>query len=136
MKGLVKPPPFALNVALQGQQLIQHFRQPTAGGDHRSIGSGGVVVYRKGELSIARIDREWPHQVALPGNRCTGHTYVTIRLFCEGLSLCPRGHCFRRDGIDMNVFCFAERALAEHFHQARFGGEFIDPKDRPRWPRR
>ena len=93
------------------------------------------MVYRKGELSKATIDREWPHQVALPASRCTGRNYVTIRLFCEGLSLCPRGHSFRRDSIDMIVFCFAERVHAEQF-QARFGGEFIDPKDRPKWPSR
>ena len=93
------------------------------------------MVYRKGELSKGTIDRDWPHQVALPAHRCTGHNYVTMRLFCEGLSLCSRGHCFRRDGIDMNVFCFTERADAEQF-QTRFGGEFINPKDRPKWPGR
>jgi len=57
------------------------------------------VAYRKGELSKAAIDRNWPHQVALPEYRCSGHNYVTIHLFCEGLSLCPRGHFFYRDGI-------------------------------------
>jgi hypothetical protein len=35
--------------------------------------------------------------------------------------------------MDVNVFCFAERAHAEQFRE-RFGGEFIDPKDRPKWP--
>jgi hypothetical protein len=29
--------------------------------------------------------------------------------------------------MDMNVFCFAERAHAEQFRE-RFGGEFIDPR--------
>ena len=91
------------------------------------------MVYRKGELSKGTIDRQWPHQVALPAERCMGQHYVTIRLFCERLSLCPRGHTFRRDDIDMNVFCFAERAHAEQFRE-HFGGEFIDPKDRPKWP--
>jgi uncharacterized protein CbrC (UPF0167 family) len=93
------------------------------------------MVYRKGELSKGTIDRQWPHQVALPAARCAGGNYVTIRLFCEDqrLSLCVRGHSFRRDDIDMNVFCFADRAHAEQF-QARFGGEFIDPRDRPKWP--
>jgi hypothetical protein len=33
----------------------------------------------------------------------------------------------------MTVFCFAEREHAEKF-RARFGGEFIDPKLRPKWP--
>jgi len=71
--------------------------------------------------------------LALPEYRCSGHNYVTINLFCEDLSLCRRGHFFYRDGVGMNVFCFAERAHAEQF-LARFGGEFIDPKDRPKWP--
>jgi hypothetical protein len=92
------------------------------------------MVYRKGELEKRVIDREWPHQVALPAEGCSGQNYVTIQLFCDGLSLCPRRHFFRQDGADMNVFCFAERAHAEQF-QAHFGGEFIDPKDRPKWPR-
>ena len=45
--------------------------------------------------------------------------------FCEEqrLSLCTRGHSFRRDDVDMIVFCFAERPHAEQF-QARFRGEF------------
>ena len=71
--------------------------------------------------------------MALPAYRCSGGNYVTIRLFCKDLSLCDRGHSFYRDGMDMNVFCFAERAHAEQFRE-RFGGEFIDPKDRPKWP--
>jgi hypothetical protein len=91
------------------------------------------MIYRKGELSKDTIDRDRPHQVALPAARCTGHNYGRIHLFCEDLSLCPRGHSFRRDIIDMNVFCFAERAHAERF-RVRSVGEFIDPKTRPKWP--
>ena len=91
------------------------------------------MVYRKGELSKGTMDRQWPHQVALPAARCSGHNYVTIRLFCEGLSLCSRTHSFRRGDTDMLVFCFAERDHAERFRD-RFGGDFIDPKHRPKWP--
>ena len=93
------------------------------------------MVYRKGELSKGTIDRKWPHQVALPAAHCSGANHVTIRLFCddERLSLCVRGHSFRRDNLDMIVFCFAERAHAEQFRD-RFGGELIDPKSRPKWP--
>jgi hypothetical protein len=91
------------------------------------------VIYRRGELSKATIDRDWPHQVELPAYRCTGGNYVTIHLFYEGLSQCPRGHSFYRHGTDMNIFCFAEREHAEQFRE-RFGGEFMDPKDRPKWP--
>ena len=90
------------------------------------------MVYRKGELSKGTIDRNWPHQVALPAARCGGANYVTIRLFCEGLSLCRRTHSFRRDDMDILVFCFADRECAEKFRD-RFGGEFIDPKSRPKW---
>jgi hypothetical protein len=91
------------------------------------------VIHRRGELNKAAIDRGWPYQIALPAARCSGGNYVTIRLFCEGLSLCDRGHSFYRGGTDMTVFCFADRAHAEQF-RSRFGGEFLDPKDRPKWP--
>jgi hypothetical protein len=94
---------------------------------------GVAVVYRKGELSKGTIDREWPHQVALRADRCTGPNYITIRLFCEELSLCQRGHTFYRDGVDFRVFCFAERAHAEQFQQ-HFGGEIIEPKSAPNGP--
>jgi len=91
------------------------------------------MIHRSGGLSKDAIDRDWPHQVAVPARRCTSRNYETIRIFCEGLSLCPLGHSFYRDGTDMNVFCFADRAHAERF-LARFGGEFIEPKNRPKWP--
>ena len=91
------------------------------------------MVYRKGELTKATIDRQWPHQVALPAYQCRGHQYVTLHLFCEALSLCPRGHSFYRDDVEMIVFCFAELEHAEKF-SLRFGGEFFAPADRPRWP--
>src|SRR5205823_7658555 len=73
----------------------------SAGGDQL----GGAVVYRKGELSKGTIDRNWPHQVALPAARCGGANHVTIRLFCEDekLSLCVRGHSFRSDDVDVIV---------------------------------
>lgn len=92
------------------------------------------MVYRKGELSKSAIDRGWPHQVALEERFCTGHQYFTLRYFCEGLSLCDRGHCFCRDGSYFNVFCFAEATDAEKFQQ-RFGGELMCPKTRPKWGR-
>jgi hypothetical protein len=92
------------------------------------------VVYRKGELSKGGVDSGWPHQVALPACRVNGANYVTIRLFCddEKLSLCVRGHCFRRDGQDHIVFCFAKREDADRFAQ-RFGGEPMTPATRPPW---
>jgi hypothetical protein len=41
------------------------------------------MVYRKSELSKAMMDRDWPHQVALPAYRCMGHEYLTIHIFCQ-----------------------------------------------------
>src|SRR5262249_15926630 len=89
------------------------------------------MVYRKGELST--MDRQWPHQVALPAYRCLGHNYRTIHFFCEGLSLFPRTHAFRCDAAEMLVFSFAVRAHAHKFLD-RFGGELLDPAARSRWP--
>jgi hypothetical protein len=92
-------------------------------------------VYRKGELSKSTIDWQWPHQVALQADRCTGAHWTVISEFCKGKSLCPRGHFFYRDAIGFNVFCFAEREDAELFC-ARFNGEFVAPAERPKWPRK
>src|SRR5262245_41322460 len=81
---------------------------------------------------MAMMDRDWPHRVALLACRCHGHNYVTMRLFCEPLSLSPRTHSLRRDDGDVIVFSFAEHAHAEKFRE-RFGGEFIDPVTRAEW---
>ena len=78
------------------------------------------MVRRKGELSSKGIDRG--HQVTLPANQCSGRNYTIKHEFCRGLSLCPRGHSFRRDDRDYVVFCFADAAHADHFG-ASFGGE-------------
>jgi hypothetical protein len=89
------------------------------------------VDYRKCELTKAMMDRDWPHQVALPTYRCMGHEYLTIRFFCEAgrLSLCRDFNSYRQSDIDITVFCFAERKHAEQF-QARFGGELVSPVTR------
>ena len=96
------------------------------------------MVYRKGELTKAAIDRGWPHQVAL----ATPIPHLgDLHDFCRdaGLSLCQRSTGFYREVgrevIWYACFCFADRAHAEQF-QARFGGEFIAPRDRPKWPGR
>ena len=101
----------------------------------RKIGERVSVVYRKGELSKGAIDSQWPHQVALRADQSSGSNWTTIREFRKELSLCSRGHPFYRDRIDFNVYCFAGRNHAELFCM-RFEGELIDPKDRPRWPKR
>lgn len=91
------------------------------------------MARRKGELNKLRIDSGWPHQVVLPASATTGKVHDAILKFCANLSLCPRGHVFVRDGEYQKAWCFAEAEDAAKF-QARFGGEFIVTKDRPRWP--
>ena len=57
------------------------------------------MVNRKGELNKRAVDTGWPYQVALPADACTGGQYDVVHDFCRGLSLCPRGHYFRRDDV-------------------------------------
>lgn len=93
------------------------------------------MTRRKGEFNRFKIDSGWPHQVALPASASAGKGYNVIHGFCERLklSLAPRGHTFRRDDRDWIVYCFADAADAETFHQ-EFGGERMTPKTRPKWP--
>jgi hypothetical protein len=85
---------------------------------------------RKGEPSPAAVDRGWPHQVAVPAKISLGENYNVVHSFCEGLSLCSRGHSVvGPDNEWWNVFCFAEKEHAEKFKQ-RFGGEWFGPAKR------
>lgn len=90
------------------------------------------MVRRKGELSSYRIDSGWPYQVALPEAVSLGKANNVVREFCKDLSLCPRGHTFLRDDQWFNVWCFADQEDAQKF-MGRFGGEMLDPAERPRW---
>jgi len=88
------------------------------------------MVYRKGELNPAEVDRGWPHQVAVPESTNVGPGYKVHHDFCKDLSLCSRGHSFKDEQLQWwVVFCFAEREHAETF-MARFGGRWYDPKKR------
>jgi hypothetical protein len=77
---------------------------------------------RKGELSAAAIDREWPHQVVLPARLCERGGYNEIHEFCRDLTLCTRGHSLYHDDQWFHVYCFKEAADAHRFRE-RFGGE-------------
>jgi hypothetical protein len=83
---------------------------------------------RRGELTSGRMNREWPHQVALPADHLLGKHYDVTYGFCRGLSLCPRGHTVRRDDVTYSVFCFADPTHADPFRE-RFNSERFDPKD-------
>jgi hypothetical protein len=86
---------------------------------------------RRSELSPARIDREWPHQIVLKADDCVGENNTAIRTFCADLSLCRLGHSYVENDAWMRVFCFAEKAHAEKF-QAQFGGAWFDPSRKRR----
>ena len=88
------------------------------------------MVNRKGELNKRAVDTGWPYQVALPADACTGARYDVVHDFCRGLSLCPRGHYFRRDDVGYNVFCFATKEHAEMFRD-KFCGERVEPRNAP-----
>ncbi|MGA8610132.1 MAG: hypothetical protein WB760_00155 [Xanthobacteraceae bacterium] len=66
------------------------------------------MIYRKGELSPAMIDRGWPHQVALPASASENGGYK----------------CFR-------ILRFSEAIDIEPFMK-QFGGERFDPNQRGR----
>jgi hypothetical protein len=88
---------------------------------------------RRGELSKGMIDRDWPHQVALPSPVVVAR-FKEINEAARRLSACPRTHAFRRDDIDYVVYCFARPEEANAFLD-QFGGELMRPEDRPRWAR-
>jgi len=85
------------------------------------------MTRRKGELTGSRIDRERPHQVALPADQAMGKNYLMTHDFYRDLSPGPRGHTVQRDNIPYIVFCLASQAHADLFRE-RSGGEQFDPR--------
>jgi hypothetical protein len=91
------------------------------------------MVYRKGELTCAGIDREWPHQVALSAEYVCGRQYMILHRFCNGLSVCPRHQSYRKDGQEFVVYCFKELSDAQLF-QMHFDVELMTAETRlPRY---
>jgi hypothetical protein len=86
---------------------------------------------RTGELSKGIIDRDWPHQVALPA-RAVVTRFKEIQEAARRLSACTRTRAFRRADIDYVVYCFARPEEAGEF-QGQFSGELMRAQDRPRW---
>jgi len=88
------------------------------------------MVYRKGELNSAVLDRDYPHQVALSAETVQAY-FFAIRQIGENLGMAPRGHSVRHNGKSYVVYCFADRVSAEQFRE-HFNGESFDPADRGR----
>jgi len=76
------------------------------------------MVYRKGELTSAGIDRGWPHQVALTAEYIQGRQYMILHRFCNGLSVCPRHQHYRKDDREYVLYCFKEKSDAQLFPDA------------------
>ncbi|MFI0844462.1 hypothetical protein [Mesorhizobium sp. IMUNJ 23232] len=79
-----------------------------------------------------RIDRDFPHQVALLDDVCVDRNFQRIHEFCKGLGV--EWHTRHVIAIWPNgkhenhrLHCFADAAPAEAF-QAHFGGVMFDPK--------
>jgi hypothetical protein len=80
---------------------------------------------RKGEVTKRRIDRDFPHQVAIPipeGGLVA--RLMAMHKFCDTRSIPykTRGDLRRDPPADCMRFCFADPAHADAF-MAEFGGE-------------
>jgi len=69
---------------------------------------------RKGELTKHTIDRQWPHQVAVPNSR-TMIDYWAMDAFCKGKNHSPTGHAYYEGGECQVVFCFGREEEAQAF---------------------
>jgi hypothetical protein len=79
---------------------------------------------RKGEISQARLRREWPHHVALSADKVRGaKSYDIVHRFADTLSA-RRTYFMRRHDHDFVGFCFAKPEDAQAFCK-RFGGERV-----------
>lgn len=78
------------------------------------------------------IDREWPHQVALPDDICTDRNFTLIgcflkerRLVCQTRSVIAIWEDGKQE--QWRLYCFAQSEAAADF-LSRFGGVEFDPK--------
>jgi hypothetical protein len=80
---------------------------------------------RQGQITLARLQREWPHHVALPAEALRNfQKSETVFAFLKAVSAGPRPYHLRRGDREIVVFCFAASKDAETFH-ARFGSELL-----------
>ncbi|MDX8532792.1 hypothetical protein RFM41_13205 [Mesorhizobium sp. VK25A] len=91
-----------------------------------------MVKRSRGIPAPSIIDREMPHQVALPDDLCTGRNYTLIRRFLDerGMSCRTRAAiAIWEDGKQeqWRLHCFADREAAAAFLD-HFGGVVFAPK--------
>jgi hypothetical protein len=78
------------------------------------------MTRRKGEITRARLQRQWPHHVALSADKVRSVESIVHR-FANARSA-RRTFFMRRNDRDFVVFCFAKPEDAQAFCE-RFGGE-------------
>jgi hypothetical protein len=80
---------------------------------------------RKGETDTRRIQRWWPHHVALTAQALRrAENSMPICTAAKDLAGAPRPYRMERDGKELLVFCFLSREAAGTFAE-RFGGEVL-----------
>src|SRR6266478_6341496 len=78
-----------------------------------TLGAAAIIPF-----ALNRIDREWPHQIAVHADRIIVKPHDIIDEFCHGVSLCRRG---TRCGGMMShtAFSVSPRPHAERFAKGR-----------------
>lgn len=83
----------------------------------------------QGEPPRGLVDRQWPHQLALRKELCTGQNYERPRAFCSDLRVYSLHPTVMEGDQHYLVFCFAEPEDAIQFKEA-FNGIPFYPEDR------
>ena len=78
------------------------------------------------------IDRDWPHQVALPDDLCTARNFTIIAKFCQERGLKHQTRLVQAIWPNgkyepYRLYCFSDTASAEAFRD-HFEGLMFDPR--------